>query len=99
MIAVLGRTVSVKCAGASHHEPRVMATSTTQARVIVRAIIDMATGLRMATLAEGVETPDELEALRAEGCTLVQGYLVAPPLPVEQVEPFLARHAASGLAV
>ena len=70
-----------------------------QARVIVRAIIDMATGLRMATLAEGVETPDELEALRAEGCTLVQGYLVAPPLPVEQVEPFLARHAASGLAV
>ena len=70
-----------------------------QARVIVRAIIDMATGLRMATLAEGVETPDELAALRAEGCTLVQGYLVAPPLPVEQVEPFLARHAASGLAV
>ena len=70
-----------------------------QARVIVRAIIDMATGLRMATLAEGVETPDELEALRAEGCTLVQGYLVAPPLPVEQVEPFLARHAASGLTV
>ena len=74
-------------------------TRDSQARVIVRAIIDMATGLRMATLAEGVETPDELEALRAEGCTLVQGYLVAPPLPVEQVEPFLARHAASGLAV
>ncbi|MDZ7856041.1 putative bifunctional diguanylate cyclase/phosphodiesterase [Sphaerotilus sp.] len=59
------------------------------ARVIVHAIIDMATGLHMKTLAEGVEREAELSALREEGCAEVQGYLVSRPLRVEAVLPFV----------
>lgn len=64
-------------------------TTEPDARVIVHAIIDMATGLHMKTLAEGVEREAELSALREEGCAEVQGYLVSRPLQVEGVLPFV----------
>ena len=64
-------------------------TTESDARVIVHAIIDMATGLHMKTLAEGVEREAELVALRDEGCAEVQGYLVSRPLEVEAVMPFV----------
>jgi len=47
---------------------------------LVSAIIAMATALGMATLAEGIETPEQLEKLRDLGCDLAQGYLMARPL-------------------
>jgi len=47
---------------------------------IVRAIISMAKNLHMDTLAEGVETVDQLEFLMAEGCDHVQGYYFSPPV-------------------
>jgi EAL domain-containing protein (putative c-di-GMP-specific phosphodiesterase class I) len=47
---------------------------------IVRAIISMAKNLHMETLAEGVETVDQLEFLLAEGCDHVQGYYFSPPV-------------------
>jgi diguanylate cyclase (GGDEF)-like protein len=65
------------------------------ARVIVHAIIDMATGLHMKTLAEGVEREAELSALREEGCAEVQGYLVSRPLRVEAVLPFVREWATA----
>ena len=43
---------------------------------IVRAVTAMARGLGMTTTAEGVETPEQLEMVRAEGCTEMQGYPV-----------------------
>jgi len=46
----------------------------------VSALIDLATGLGMITTAEGVETQAQLDWLRSEGCTEVQGYLVSKPL-------------------
>lgn len=64
-------------------------TTEPDARVIVHAIIDMATGLHMKTLAEGVEREAELSALREEGCAEVQGYLVSRPLQVEAVLPLV----------
>ena len=75
-------------------------TTEPDARVIVHAIIDMAGGLRMKTLAEGVERETEMVALREEGCAEVQGYLVSRPLQVDAVMPFVRHwaeaHAASG---
>jgi EAL domain-containing protein (putative c-di-GMP-specific phosphodiesterase class I) len=44
----------------------------------------------MATTAEGVETEAQLEHLRAEGCTEVQGYLISRAVPQEQVGEMLA---------
>ena len=44
---------------------------------IVRAVAAMAKGLGMQTTAEGVETQEQLEAVKAEGCTEMQGFLLS----------------------
>ncbi len=52
---------------------------------IVRTVNNLARTLGMASTAEGVETPEQLAALRAEGCTEVQGYLLGRPMPADDV--------------
>jgi diguanylate cyclase (GGDEF)-like protein len=56
---------------------------------IVRAVAAMARGLGMETTAEGVETKEQLETVRAEGCTEMQGFLFSQPLPASEVMAFL----------
>ena len=48
---------------------------------IVCAITSLARTLNIATTAEGVETHDQYQLLRAAGCSLVQGYLLSRPVP------------------
>ena len=60
---------------------------------IVRAVTRLAGNLGMATIAEGVETSEQLEILRAEGCTQVQGYLFSRPKPVREIPKMLNRPA------
>lgn len=60
-------------------------------RVILRAVIAMAKALGLAIIAEGVEKPEELEMLRAEGCDYFQGFLRAPPLAPTDFENFALR--------
>jgi EAL domain-containing protein (putative c-di-GMP-specific phosphodiesterase class I) len=43
----------------------------------------------MITTAEGVETKEQLEILRAEGCTQAQGYLFSPAKPVAEIPTML----------
>jgi diguanylate cyclase (GGDEF)-like protein/PAS domain S-box-containing protein len=57
---------------------------------IVRAIIAMARSLNLHVVAEGVETDEQRDFLRTEGCHLVQGYLCHRPAPADQVAAFLA---------
>jgi EAL domain-containing protein (putative c-di-GMP-specific phosphodiesterase class I) len=57
---------------------------------IIRAVTRLGSNLGMVTIAEGVETPEQLEILRDEGCTHAQGYLFSPPRPVSEV-PLLLR--------
>lgn len=52
---------------------------------IVRAILQLAANLNIATTAEGVETPAQLERLADEGCDEAQGYLFSAPLPAGEV--------------
>ena len=52
---------------------------------ITRAIIAMARSLNMTTVAEGVETKEQLEFLSALGCDVMQGFHISRPLPVGQV--------------
>ena len=59
---------------------------------IVRAIIGLAASLGMRVVAEGVETAEQLEWLRAERCEEVQGYLLSEPLRPADV-PFLLKRA------
>ena len=63
-------------------------------RAIVRAVVALGRSLGMVSLAEGVETDAQLQALRAEGCRQVQGFLTGRPMPAAAVAPFLA--AADG---
>ena len=60
---------------------------------IVRAVAAMAKGLGMTTTAEGVETQEQLDTVRAEGCTEMQGFLFSRPMPASEVEPFLRQCA------
>ncbi len=49
-------------------------------RVVVRGVIAMARSLGLIVIAEGVETPEQRDALAADGCELYQGFLCAEPL-------------------
>ncbi len=52
---------------------------------IVRAVAGLATNLNMTATAEGVETAEQLEAIRALGCVEMQGYLFSRPVPLSQI--------------
>ena len=62
------------------------------ALTIVRTIAQLARSLGMATTAEGVETQEQLELVRAEGCTEMQGYLFSPPIQAEAFQQLLLQH-------
>jgi len=52
-----------------------------QSRAIIRAVLTIGESLSIPVLAEGVETPEQLAFLRAQGCNEVQGYLLGRPQP------------------
>ncbi|WP_322517624.1 EAL domain-containing protein [Rhodopseudomonas palustris] len=58
---------------------------------IVRAIAGLGRSLNITTLAEGVETVEQLDALRAEGCHEVQGFLFSPARPAAEIDGLLAK--------
>lgn len=60
---------------------------------IVRAILAMAANLKLQVIAEGVESEEQLEFLRSEGCQDVQGYFLSPPIGPEK---FVTHALAAG---
>lgn len=58
---------------------------------IIRAIIQLARGLDLRTIAEGVETARQLELLRTEACDEAQGYFFSHPLPANEVVDFMRK--------
>jgi diguanylate cyclase (GGDEF)-like protein/PAS domain S-box-containing protein len=58
-------------------------------RNIVQAIVDIAATRQITTTAEGVETEAQSQALRALGCTEMQGYLITVPVPAGRLAPLL----------
>ncbi len=56
---------------------------------IVRTIIAMAHSLDYETVAEGVETQEQLDALKRHGCRVMQGFLFARPMPVAILQEWL----------
>jgi hypothetical protein len=71
----------------------------------VRAVASIGQSLGMATVAEGVETEEQMARIASDGCTDVQGYLISRPMPPEQIGSFLLlqnesvlRNESEGLA-
>ncbi len=63
------------------------------AMAIVRAVASLGAALGMATVAEGVETPEQMDRIRREGCTDVQGYLISRPVAAADIRHLLAGQA------
>ena len=61
---------------------------------IVKGVIGLAEALGLNMVAEGVETEQQRTFLREAGCHTLQGYLIARPMPVEQLEAWIAAAAA-----
>ena len=55
-----------------------------EAMSIIRAITELSSSLMIKTTAEGVETPEQMELLRAEGCSHFQGFLYGRPVPASE---------------
>jgi diguanylate cyclase (GGDEF)-like protein len=53
---------------------------------IISAIISMGHALKLEVVAEGVETDEQLAFLQSISCDEIQGYLISPPLPADQLE-------------
>ena len=62
---------------------------------IVTAIIQMGRSLQLQTIAEGVETPAQMDLLRRLGCDLIQGHAISPPMDAQAARAWLLGHAAA----
>lgn len=56
-----------------------------KSRIIVETLVELSKKLGLQVIAEGVETPEEFDALRNLDCDIVQGFLLSKPLPEEEV--------------
>ncbi|MBO5573618.1 MAG: EAL domain-containing protein [Clostridium sp.] len=63
---------------------------------LLEVIIDIADYLGVPVIAEGVETEEQLKALREMGCDLVQGYYFSRPVPFEIYEDFVVQRKEQG---
>ncbi len=64
------------------------------ARTILSASVGMAAKLNLVTVAEGVETQEDLDLVRGVGCDFVQGWLIAKAMPVDELIAWLQADSA-----
>ncbi|HMV52242.1 MAG TPA: EAL domain-containing protein [Rhodocyclaceae bacterium] len=72
-----------------------------EAEAIVRSVVTLASTLGISTVAEGVESREQLDALRRDGCTHAQGFYLGAPVPAGSLRQYFgsaeaARHLAAG---
>ena len=58
---------------------------------IAHAIINLGHTLGLEIVSEGVETKEQLELLRQQGCDIIQGYFISKPMPADEVPAFLKK--------
>ncbi len=62
-------------------------------RAIAKAIVSLGTELGIGIIAEGTETREEIEWLKANGCTVYQGFYFSPSLNAQNIRQFIANHS------
>ncbi len=60
-------------------------------KYVIEAILNMAKGLNLQSVCEGVETLEQLELLKSLGCDIAQGYYYSKPIPNEDFEKLLKK--------
>jgi EAL domain-containing protein (putative c-di-GMP-specific phosphodiesterase class I) len=73
--------------------------SNADSKAIIRAVTGLGSSLGITTTAEGVETKEELEHLKREGCTEAQGYFFSKPRPAGEIFQLLSRQPMAVKAV
>jgi EAL domain-containing protein (putative c-di-GMP-specific phosphodiesterase class I)/CheY-like chemotaxis protein len=66
-------------------------------RIVVESSLEIARKLKLKSTAEGIETPQQWEMLKAMGCDIAQGYLIAKPMPAEALPDWVAHWHPSSL--
>jgi EAL domain-containing protein (putative c-di-GMP-specific phosphodiesterase class I) len=69
-------------------------TRRSEAAAAIVAVVGLAKACGMRSLAEGVETAEQLDLVKELGCTYAQGYYIARPMPAADLPGFLAEHRA-----
>ena len=65
----------------------------------MQAVVNIAAERHMTTTAEGVETQQQQQVLRALGCVEMQGYLFSPAKPAAEIKQLFFSHSARREAV
>ena len=63
----------------------------TKHRAIVRAITTLGDSLGMSTIAEGIETAEQVSRLQSDGCSSVQGYFYSKPVPASEIQDLISK--------
>jgi len=71
---------------------RALATDA-RASAVIGSTIELARALHLTVVAEGIETPEDLESVRRLGADVAQGYFIAYPMDADQLDDFLARES------
>jgi EAL domain-containing protein (putative c-di-GMP-specific phosphodiesterase class I) len=71
-------------------------TGRSQTAAAIAAVVGLGRACGMRSLAEGVETADQLALAEELGCTFAQGFLIARPMPAEEVPGWLASWTSRG---
>ena len=71
-------------------------TGRSQAAAAIAAVVGLGRACGMRSLAEGVETADQLALAEELGCTFAQGFHIARPMPAEEVPGWLASWSPRG---
>jgi EAL domain-containing protein (putative c-di-GMP-specific phosphodiesterase class I) len=72
-------------------------TGEPESRVLVSSIISLARSLKLAVVAEGVDSEAQAQLLRTLACEEVQGYLYSKPLPTDEMLGYLGRGSRTGI--
>lgn len=67
-----------------------------KSKKILASVIHMAKGLGIPSIVEGVETLEQIKHLKSLGCTMVQGYFYAKPMPMDEFVDYLSSKDVSG---
>jgi diguanylate cyclase (GGDEF)-like protein len=88
--STLSRLRQVPAAGLKLDQTFIAEVGDQRSDDIVAAVVQLAHALGMLVCAEGVETREQLDAVRRLGVDCAQGYLVAPPMPADEITALIA---------